>query len=299
MSDVAPRPDAGRCSPSGCHARVASRLGALQPSILSLSQVARRQLHRTANHDDVAQGFAASFHDLVIRPVAQLFLHLDQGERTVLYVLLAAAVVLGFLIGRRWAARARNRRAFPLFQNRGEALVSRVLLSNFRPPDYHLMNHVTIRLEDGTTEVDHILVSRFGVFVIETKDYSGWIFANAADRTWTQVRFKWRFKFQNPIFQNNRHVRAVKELLDFLPPEAVKSIVVFSGGAEFKTETPEGVIEISQLTEYLRQQTAVVMSPNRLQLCVGRLETARLAISGATDVEHMRSLTQRHRNGAE
>jgi len=299
MSDVAPRPDAGSRSRSGCHAWVASGLRPLQPAILSLSQATHRQLHRTANHDHLAQSLAARVHDLVIKPVAQLLLHLDQAERTVLYVLLAGAVVVGFLLGRRWAARSRSRRTFAAFQNRGEALVSRVLLSNFRPPDYHLMNHVTIRLEDGTTEIDHILVSRFGVYVIETKHYSGWIFANAADRTWTQVRFKWRFKFQNPIFQNKRHVRAVKELLDFLPPEAVKSIVVFSGGAEFKTETPEGVIEIGQLTEYLRQQTAVVMTPNRHQLCVGRLETVRLAISGATDVEHIRSLARRHRNGAD
>lgn len=220
-----------------------------------------------------------------------------------LYVLLAAAAVLGFLIGRRRTVRTSGRWTFgawrfPLFQNSGEALVSRVLLSHFGPPDYHLMNHVTIRMEDGTTQVDHILVSRFGLFVIETKDYSGWIFANAADATWTQVLFRWKFKFQNPIFQNKRHVRAVKGLLDFLPPEAVKSIVVFSGDAEFKTETPQGVIEIGQLTEYLRQQTEVVMSPNRLQFCVGRLETARLAISGATDVEHRESLARRHRNGA-
>lgn len=42
-------------------------------------------------------------------------------------------------------------------------------------------------MDDGTTQVDHILVSRFGVFVIETKDFSGWIFASATDRTWTQV----------------------------------------------------------------------------------------------------------------
>jgi Nuclease-related domain len=253
VGDVAPRPSTGRCSPSGCHAGVASRLRPLQPSILSLSQAIQRQLHRTANQDHLAQSIAARFHDLVIKPVAQFFLHLDQGERTVLYVLLGGAAVLGFLIGRRWAVRTKRRRTFPAFQNRGEALVSRVLLSNFHPPDYHLMNHVTIRLEDGTTEVDHILVSRFGVCVLETKDYSGWIFANAADRTWTQVRFKWRSRFQNPIFQNNRHVGAVRELLDFLPPGAVQSIVVFSGGSEFKAETPEGVIEIGQLTEYLRQ----------------------------------------------
>ncbi len=268
-------------------------------SLLSLSQATHRHLRRTANQDDLAQSIAARFNDLVTKPVTQFFLGLDQGERTVLYVLLAAAAVLGFLIGRRLTVRTSGRRTFPIFQNSGEALVSRVLLSHFGPPEYHLMNHVTIRMEDGTTQVDHILVSRFGVFVIETKDYSGWIFANAADATWTQVRFKWRFKFQNPIFQNKRHVRAVKGLLDFLPPEAVKSIVVFSGDAEFKTEIPQGVIEIGQLTEYLRRQTEVVMSPNRLQFCVGRLETARLAISGATDVEHTQSLARRHRNSAE
>ncbi len=117
------------------------------------------------------------------------------------------------------------------------------------------MNHVTIQLDDGTTQVDHILISRFGVFVIETKDYNGWIFANATEETWTQVLFRRRFKFQNPIFQNKRHVRAVQGVLDFLPPGTVRSVVVFTGEAEFKTETPQGVTTISQLVEYLRYQT--------------------------------------------
>ena len=78
-------------------------------------------------------------------------------------------------------------------------------------------------------------------------------------------------------------------------PGAVKSVVVFSGDAEFKTQNPQGVLEIGQLPEYLERQTEVVMSPHRLQFCVGRLETARLAISGATDVEHTQSLARRHR----
>ena len=156
------------------------------------------------------------------------------------------------------------------------------------------MNHVTLQLNDGTTQVDHILVSRFGVFVIETKDYKGWIFANAKQANWTQVLFKRKFKFQNPIFQNIRHVRAVQGLLDFLPPDAIKSVVVFTGEAEFKTEIPQGVFSISGLIEYLREQTVEVMSLNRVQFCVGRLETARLAISGKTDVEHVQSLERRH-----
>lgn len=246
------------------------------------------------NFDDLARSISALFNSLAVRPLAHFFLGLSKGDRTVLYVLLAAAVALGFLIGRRWTFRARRTHTF---QNSGEALVSSVLLLEFGPPDYHLMNHVTIQLDDGTTQVDHILISRFGVFVIETKDYSGWIFANATEKTWTQVLFQLRFKFQNPIFQNKRHVRAVQGLLDFLPPGAIRSVVVFTGEAEFKTETPQGVIMISQLVEYLRDQTEEVMSLNRVQFCVGRIETARLAISGETDVEHIQSL-ERRRGGA-
>jgi len=73
---------------------------------------------------------------------------------------------------------------------------------------------------------------------------------------------------------------AVEELLDFLPPEAIKSAVVFTGRAEFKTEMPPGVYTLSGLIDHLRAATEEVMSLNRVQICVGRLETARLAISG-------------------
>jgi hypothetical protein len=209
--------------------------------------------------------------------------------QAVLYILLALAV--GFAIGIS-ASRVSQ------FQNRGEALLSRVALTSFGPPDYHLMNHVTLQMKDGTTQVDHILVSRFGVFVIETKDYKGWIFANANQANWTQVLFKWKFKFQNPIFQNIRHVRAVQGLLDFLPPALIKSVIVFTGEAEFMTEIPQGVFSISGVIDYLREQTVEVMSLNRVQFCVGRLETARLAISGKTDVEHVQSLERRYGSSA-
>lgn len=213
----------------------------------------------------------------------------DWKHNATLYVLFALAV--GFVIGRYVAGRASR---FSGFQNHGEALLSRVALTNFGPPGYHLMNHVTVQLKDGTTQIDHILVSRFGVFVIETKDYKGWIFANAKQANWTQVLFNAKFKFQNPILQNFRHVCAVRDLLDFLPSEAVKSAVVFTGDAEFKTEVPQGVFTLSGFVDYLHEQTSEVMSINRVQFCVGRLETARLAISGKTDVEHIESLDRRH-----
>ena len=255
------------------------------------------------NLKELAQTILASLSRIVLQPVAQFFREQNAGERTVLFALLASAATLGFFIGRHRRVLSDGYRLFGLrlrpFQNGGEALVSRLLLSHFRAPDYHLMNHVTIRMDDGTTQIDHVLVSRFGVFVIETKDFSGWIFGNATDQTWTQVHFRRKSKFQNPILQNYRHVCAVRGLLGFLPPEAVKSVVVFSGNAEFKTEVPQGVLAVDELAGFLRNHTEEVMSLNRLQFCVGRLETARLAITGETDVEHIQSLARRFGDRAE
>jgi hypothetical protein len=180
------------------------------------------------------------------------------------------------------------------FQNHGESRVSRAIRANFVSPDYHLLNHITLKLADGTTQIDHILVSRFGVFVIETKAYKGWIFANPGHAQWTQVLFTGKFKFQNPIAQNRLHLQVVKELLDFLPPSAIKSVVVFAGNAEFKTDRPSGVFTVSELVHHLRGCKEEILSINRVQFCVGRLETARLAVTGQTDLEHVDYLRRRH-----
>lgn len=73
------------------------------------------------------------------------------------------------------------------FQNKGEALVRDALVSQLPPDSWHVLNNITLKLEKGTTQVDHILVSKFGVFVIETKHYSGWIFGDENSKEWTQV----------------------------------------------------------------------------------------------------------------
>lgn len=91
-----------------------------------------------------------------------------------------------------------------------------------------------------------------------------------------------------------RHMQAVADLLDFLPSSAIQSVVVFVGQAEFKTDRPTGVFTIDELTDHLKSRTNELMSLNRMQFCVGRLETARLAVTGQTDLEHVESLQRRH-----
>ena len=202
-------------------------------------------------------------------------------------VALIVALAIGFALGRYRTH---------VFQNRSEARVARALHKRFAAPDYHLLNHVTLRLKEGTTQIDHILVSRFGVFVIETKDYRGWIFGNRDDRYWTQVHYRAKFRFQNPLRQNYLHTRAVQELLEFLPASAIRSVVIFTGDAEFKTPLPEGVFSLEGFQIYVESHTAEVLSINRVQFCVGRLETARLTITKLTDVEHVQRLRRRYGN---
>ena len=205
-----------------------------------------------------------------------------------LYV--ALGLFVGFLLGY-WQRQVVHKHNF---QNLGEELVARTLQRHFKGDDYHLLNHVTLKHRGGTTQVDHILVSRFGVFVIETKDYTGWIFANANRHTWTQVTFKDKFKFQNPIHQNYLHVKAVQELLDFVPTSAIQSVVVFVGDSEFKTDMPSGVFTLPKLVAHLKSFTDEVLSLNRVQFCVGRLETARLSISRKTDLDQVQDLQRRY-----
>jgi|SRR5690349_166967 len=202
-------------------------------------------------------------------------------------ILLAVLVawLLGYLVGR---FRTHS------FQNRGEAKVSRALTKRFPAPDYFLMNHVTLQVGGGTAQIDHILISRFGIFVIETKDYSGWIFGSADDRKWTAVYYRLKFRFQNPLRQNSGHVRAIQNLLEFLPANAIRSVVVFAGSGRFKTRVPEGVFDLSGLLAHIEGHITEVMSLNRVQFCVGRIETARRSVSKATDVEHIQRLRRKY-----
>ena len=80
----------------------------------------------------------------------------------------------------------------------------------------------------------------------------------------------------------------------YLPPDIIQPVVVFTGDAEFKTEVPLGVFSLSAFIEHVRRHSVDVMSLNRVRFCVGRLETARLAVSGETDIEHVQSLERRY-----
>ena len=146
----------------------------------------------------------------------------------------------------------------------GEWFVSRMLKGGLPETDYIILNDVYLPLPDGTTtQVDHIVVSRYGIFAVETKNYSGWIFADANSKVWTQTIYRKKSTFQNPMRQNYRHVCAIADNLG-IDKSYVKGVVVFIGGSTFKTERPEGVVYAGGVAKYIRSVNVPIIKDKQV-----------------------------------
>ncbi|KAF5068958.1 Nuclease-related domain protein [anaerobic digester metagenome] len=92
--------------------------------------------------------------------------------------------------------------------------------------------------EGQTTEIDVVYINEYGIFVLESKNYSGWIFGNDKAKNWTQsLNKKVKNKFYNPVFQNAGHISALKATLGSRFDDTYKSIIVFSERCELKNVT--------------------------------------------------------------
>lgn len=162
---------------------------------------------------------------------------------------------------------------------------------------YRRYHNVTLPTVDGTTQIDHVFVSVFGVFVVETKNMGGWIFGSEKNREWTQVfPNAEKYKFQNPLRQNYRHVRAMEEALAGigLPRGTVKSVVIFVGDADLKTEMPENVTAgFGEAGRYIRSFRTRVLSERQVAEICTTIETGRMKPSWGTNRQHVWNLRQR------
>lgn len=157
---------------------------------------------------------------------------------------------------------------------------------------YQVFNDVTIEVLDGTTQIDHIVVSRFGVFVIETKCFAGKIYGRPGDRNWTQYFSKRsKFQFQNPIHQNYRHIKCLTELTGF--DEAFhRSIVCFLGSATFKHDLPEGVLKGIPLGRILFARKPL-LSDDQVRAYSAIVKMTAMPRTSETNQRHLESLAQR------
>ena len=163
---------------------------------------------------------------------------------------------------------------------------------------YTRFRNVTLPTLDGTTQIDHIFVSRFGVFIVETKNMKGWIYGSERQAQWTQKLYKQSCKFQNPLRQNYKHVKALTAALK-VSPDLVHSVVAFVGDSTFKTAMPANVTAGIGFARYIKSFTTPVFSQTEVEEIGAGIAANRLAPSWKTHRAHVRNLKARADPSAE
>ena len=133
----------------------------------------------------------------------------------------------------------------------GESIVSNYL-NKLPENEYKVFNNIYLKIKEGSVQIDHLIVSLYGIFVIETKNYSGWIFGSENQKYWTHIIFENRYKFKNPIKQNISHINTVKYILSKYSYLKYFPIIVFTGSGELKSiNSTTPVIYGYQLYHYI------------------------------------------------
>ena len=98
---------------------------------------------------------------------------------------------------------------------------TKTLLQKLPKDKYTVINDVFIEVNGYTNQIDHVIVSPYGIFSIETKQYNGYITGDKYDKKWIRHSGKKKYYYTNPIRQNYGHIKALSQLLkiDLKRPE--------------------------------------------------------------------------------
>ena len=165
-------------------------------------------------------------------------------EKQMIIIILICLIILGLL--------SLKKRKNYTIENQGERQVSEVLK---KIKGYKLLNNILIKNQDKTTQIDHILIGKKGIFVIETKDFSGIITGEEYSKEWVQILNGNANNFYNPIRQNYGHIKSIENLLKM--KNICISVIVFTNKSKFKevdTETP--VIQLKELKRFIRKYSS-------------------------------------------
>lgn len=149
----------------------------------------------------------------------------------------------------------KNRRKISNVTDPAERYVALQLEQCFSAREYGIFHNVLIPYSDriATSQIDHLIVSVYGIFCIETKRHRGWIAAYKAQKLFKQILSRSFIIRPNPVYQNQRHVRSLQELLGKNIKVPIVNIVVFPYANRFTIEGYENVGSVSDMHEVIRR----------------------------------------------
>jgi hypothetical protein len=174
----------------------------------------------------------------------------------------------------------------------GEKGVQYRLVKSLDSSQYTIMHDVYLPNEkNGTTQIDLLILSEFGVFVVEVKNYTGWIVGNEKSEYWTQVIYKRKEKLYNPLRQNFGHVESLKTFFPEFSDLFVVPIVSFSGRAELKVEVKSAnVVYNKDLAKSIKSHTNKMISREQLDTLIDRIKQFNSTIDPSKRKQHVKAI---------
>lgn len=160
----------------------------------------------------------------------------------------------------------------------GEKKVSS-FLEDLDCEDYRVYNDLLVRNGDYTTQVDHLVISRYGVFVLETKNVHGKVYGGSNAEFWKQYLpacgykrygFTQEHKLRNPIWQNNGHIKTLRKLV-FGNDVPMYGIVVFPINTVINVTAEQPVMNMHNVVPYIKRYRDVVLSSEQMSFYRKRL----------------------------
>jgi len=157
---------------------------------------------------------------------------------------------------------------------------------------YTVINDIILPTDNGTTQIDHIVVSVYGLFVIETKNYTGWIFGSEKSAQWTQSIYGKKNRFMNPLRQNYAHVKAIEARVAQYSDIPIISIVAFSPNCDLKVDTTSHVVYFTRICEVILSYENKVISTDDISAIVSILRDQDMS-SSAIKKEHVATVVNK------
>lgn len=148
-----------------------------------------------------------------------------------------------------------------------------------------------------TTQIDHIVVSRYGIFVLETKCFKGKIIVDSeTPENWIQIVGKRKYKVQNPLMQNYAHVKAVQKVTG-VHSQKIHSYAVMAGQAVFLYGMPESVFGIWGIIRRIQSYKAPVFTRGHVDSIVRALTERKIKGGYWAAKRHVEKLKTRNEEG--
>ncbi len=160
---------------------------------------------------------------------------------------------------------------------------------------YKIIHNLTFTVDEKSVQVDHIVIGKNGVFVIETKNYVGRIYGSEKNHHWTQVLAygKVKHKLFNPIKQNRGHIYALNKALPEHQDIPFQSIIVFTLKSKLFVDATTPIVSPIRLKRTIKRTKAKrTLSENEIESIAERLQTLKQE-NNVSLRKHVKSIRRR------